>query len=436
MSVKSKDEMGALCEGVNQMTEELSKITVSRNRLVSEIAEREKAEEENREIEKKLRQAQQLETVGRLAGGIAHEFNNLLAVIIGYGEVLLRKNEREGLKLPGIKEIYSAGTDAKNLVKQVLTFSRRKKQEFTYFELKNVVSEAVDMIQISFPSTLKIVKEINANGLFVFADETQMRQIITNLCTNARDALAEGFGEIRIVLDSCELNDKDISEKKMAMLTPGKYLKLSVLDTGMGIKDEIMGKIFEPFFTTKDTKKGTGLGLSVIHGIVTNLDGGIFVSSEEGVGTKVDVYFPQTKAPPSEGVKPAIKEDENLKKESGRLLYVDDEIEIIKMGKEMLENSGYKVTCTNSSNDALKMVKQAPNAFDAVITDQTMPELTGDQLAKKINKIRRNLPILLTTGYSSKINANNFKEAGMSGYLMKPFLAKDLTLAVKNILTK
>ncbi|MEW6291247.1 MAG: response regulator [Thermodesulfobacteriota bacterium] len=393
------------------------------------INDRKRAEEEKEEIEKQLRQAQKMESVGTLAGGIAHDFNNILTAVLGYADMVL-----EGLA-PGSRnwklqqEVINAGLRAKELVKQILTFSRQTEHDFKPLQLHLIIKETLKLLRASIPTTIEIRQDIDASCGAVLADPTQIHQVLLNLCTNSYHAMREKGGVLEVCLRETVIGQDDhIANLE---LTPGKYAKLSVSDTGAGIRLEDMEKIFEPYFTTKPVDEGTGLGLSVVHGIVKSHKGRITVYSEPGKGTVFNLYFPCIAAAGETG---EARSDELLPGGNERILVVDDEEFIVRIEQFILENLGYRITATTSSKEALRIFSQQPTDFDLVITDMTMPHLTGADLARKFLAIRPDIPLILCTGFNAQINKETAKEIGIREFALKPVSKRDLAYMVRRAL--
>jgi PAS domain S-box-containing protein len=397
--------------------------------VVVPINERRREEEERRAIERQLRQAQKMEAVGTLAGGIAHDFNNILTAVLGYADLV-----REGLT-PGSKslklqtEVINAGIRAKELVKQILTFSRQAEYEFRPLQLQLIIKETLKLLQATIPTTIEIRQDIDPSCRAVLADPTQIHQVLLNLCTNSYQAMREKGGVLEVCLRETVIgHDEHIANLE---LQPGDYVKLSVSDTGVGIRPEDMEKIFEPYFTTKPVGEGTGLGLSLVHGIVKSHKGRIAVYSEPGKGTVFNLYFPCIEAGGEAG---EVMSDELVPGGNEHILIVDDEDLIVKMEKLILESLGYRITATTSSMEALRIFEQRPADFDLVITDMTMPHMTGAELARKFLAIRPDIPLILLTGFNAQINQKTAKEIGIREYALKPVRKKDLAHMVRRAL--
>ncbi len=385
------------------------------------------------EMEARLRQSQKMEAIGTLAGGIAHDFNNILAPILGYTELALTRLSPHDPLAVDLHQVIKAALRAKDLVQQILAFSRQSPKERKPLQPHLVVKEALKLLRASLPSTIEIREEISPECGAILADPTQVHQIIMNLCTNAYQAMREKGGVLGVSLMKVtigEENGKVIS----AELAPGEYVLLEVSDTGRGMDRATLARIFEPYFTTKPTGEGTGLGLSVVHGIVKSHQGQITVYSEPGRGTNFHVYLPRVAEATTAVLPIGAVSQETIPTGTERLLVVDDEAMITSMLRVILQNLGYQVTISDSSLEALALVEHDPTAFDLLITDMTMPGLTGFELAQKILAIRPDLPIILCTGFSELINKEQAQAMGIRAYLMKPVSVRELAQAVRKAL--
>jgi len=380
------------------------------------------------ELENQLQQSQKREAIGTLAGGIAHDFNNILASVIGYAELSIDLVDTDTTLHKNLEAVFKAGVRAKDLVKQILTFSRQADQELRPIKLQPVVGEILKLSRSTIPSTIEIMQDISNACGSVMADSVQIHQIALNLITNAYHAMQDTGGKLEVTLNEVELTAIDIKDKAMS---PGPYACLTVADTGHGIQKSLMDRIFDPYFTTKAKDKGTGLGLAVVQGIVNSYGGDISVYSEPGVGTTFRIYLPIIEAKReekgSEDVDPAVGGKE-------RILLVDDEEPIAIMEKEMLERLGYDVTMQTNSSEALKTFRSDPAQFDLVITDMSMPKMTGIEFSNKLIKSRPNIPIILCSGFSEQIREGNTAEFGIREYVMKPMLMSELAQKIRKIL--
>ena len=394
---------------------------------LEDITERRHAEAERRQLENRLQQAQKMEAIGTLAGGIAHDFNNILGAILGYAE-MARTDSPEGSTIANdVEEILKAGNRAKNLVKQILAFSRQADTERILLFPSIIVKETIKMLRPSLPSTIEITHQIASKTNAVLADPSQLHQIVMNLCTNAFHAMEETGGVMGIILQEIDWLGAEVSGQE---LRPGRYIQLTVSDTGPGISREVQRRMFEPFYTTKETGKGTGMGLSTVHGIVKSYGGWINCESKLGQGTSFHVFLPtEAESPQSTVVTSALPPTGNE-----HILLVDDEEMLADMGGAMLERLGYQVTVRTNSFDALQTFEDQPDVFAAVITDLTMPGLTGAELAKRLLQIRPNLPIILCSGYSTTISEQKAKSLGIREVAMKPLAMQDIAKMLRKVL--
>ena len=375
-----------------------------------------------------LRHAHKMEAIGTLAGGIAHDFNNILFAIVGYTELTLTRLSRNTEAWRNLQEVLTAGKRAKELVRQILIFSRNSDQVSEPVYLHLVVKEALKLLRASLPTTITIRHDTPENIGAVLADPTQMHQVLMNLCVNAGYAMQETGGILDIRLDAVEVGET--FARQHPTLCPGPHLRLTIQDTGQGMTPEVMDRIFEPYYTTKEVGQGTGMGLAIVHGIVTNHNGAITVQSRLGVGTTFEVYFPRH----DEEVERLDRPEAPLSGGTGSILFVDDEETLALLGREMLRSLGYDVTAMMSSIDALEVFRHAPHRFDLVITDQTMPHMTGEMLACKLRQIRPDIPIILCTGFSHIMDAEKADAQDIDAFLMKPATAYDLGTTIQQLL--
>jgi len=399
--------------------------------FVEDITKRRLAEEEKIHLEARLRQAQKMEAIGTLAGGIAHDFNNILSAIMGYTDMALRSlPENETLLRRYLNQVFKAGERASDLVKQILAFSRQGDEKPCPLRVSIIVKEALKLLRATLPSTIQIHQDIQSEWDTVLADPTQIHQIVMNLCTNAAHAMRERQGELKVSLVTVDV-DRQVAQNLHHDLIPGAYLKLTVSDTGIGIPVEIRDRIFDPFFTTKKPQEGTGMGLAIVYGIVSSYNGAIAVESEVGRGSAFHVYLPLL-------AETEIKENTAVvmlpqgRKE--RLLFVDDEEVIVQLGMEMLTDLGYEVTGKTSSVDAWELFRSRPDLFDLVITDMTMPDMTGIDLAKNMAHLRPDIPVILCSGFSEEITPERLKAAGIGDFIMKPILKHKIAVAIRCLL--
>jgi PAS domain S-box-containing protein len=381
-----------------------------------------------KKLETQLQQAQKMEAIGTLAGGIAHDFNNILGGIIGYAELAKMKAPEGSKVITYLDKLIKSSNRAAALIKQILTISRQHKQEQRPVQVRYIVNEALELLRATLPTTIEIRKDLVKDTGIVNADPTQMHQVIMNLGTNAGQAMQEDGGVLEVSLANVE--SEDLSAEKHLDLDAGSYLRLTVSDTGYGMTSEIMERIFDPYFTTKDIGEGTGLGLSVAQGIIKAHGGTITVYSEMGKGTTFHVYLPLI-----------LEEEREEKKSEGplptgneRILFIDDERALIEIGGQMLERLGYEVVTKRNSVQALELFRAEPDRFDLVITDMTMPDMTGDKLAQELMKIRPQIPIILCTGHSILVSEEKAKEIGIKAFVMKPLVMRNLAETVRKVL--
>ena len=393
-----------------------------------DITDRKRAEEERKKLEAQLQQAQKMESIGTLAGGIAHDFNNILSPIIINTELALMDIPEGSTLILNLNEVLKASKRAKDLVMQILTFSRQTEQERVPLNLSSIVKEATKLLRSSLPATIEIRQNILTKSDTILADPTQIHQVLMNLCTNAYHAMREKGGVLEVSLSDVYL-DED-SAKNIGTLKPGPYLRLSVNDTGYGIDPDFIDKIFEPYLTTKEKGVGTGLGLAVVLGIVKDHGGSIQVESVRGGGTTFNVFFPKI------DLTSIGKADtrESMPTGNERILLVDDEAAIINAGKQMLERLGYKVVTRTGSIDALEFFRSQPDQFDLILTDMTMPNMTGVELSKEIMNIRSDIPVILCTGFSEKIDEKKALELGIKAFVMKPIVMGKMANTIRRVL--
>ena len=386
--------------------------------------------QEKKKLETQLQQTQKMEGIGTLAGGIAHDFNNILAPIILHSQIAIEDISPANPLHTSMKEIYKAAKRARDLVRQILTFARKGPDNRIILRASLVVKEAVKFLRSTIPTTIDIRCEINTEHDAIFANPTQINQIVMNLCTNAAHAMKEKGGIIEVILDNTDVRQD--AQTGAQDLNPGRYLTITVRDTGAGISPHIMDKIFEPYFTTKKSGEGTGLGLAIIHGIVKNYEGDITVKSTPGKGTTFLIYLPLVDE------KSLIEEEQrpDLPKGSERILFVDDEKAAVTAMEKILNRLGYKTAVTTSSLNALELFKNNPQIYDLVITDMTMPDMTGKQLALEIRAIRPDVPVILCTGFSDQINEEEAEAAGIDEYMIKPINMEDIAFAIRKALDK
>jgi len=392
-----------------------------------DITDRKKIEDENHKLETQLRQARKMEALGTLAGGIAHDFNNILFAIIGFCELSLEDAIPGAVQQKNLEEAIACVHRAAELVRQILTFARQTDVEKHPLNLAPILKENLKLLRATLPASIDIRTELH-NDQTVFADPTQLHQIIVNLCTNAGHAMRETGGVLTIGL---EKTDSVPGHARFeAKLKQGTYARLWVEDTGHGMSAETIERIFDPYFTTKPQGEGTGMGLSVVQGIVRSLDGVICVDSALDKGTRFDIYLPaleKMKLVKHARIEPIASGREHI-------LFVDDELRITRMISQMLSNLGYHVTPHNSPEEALELFRHAPERFDLVISDVTMPKMAGHDMAREMIKIRPDLPVLLCTGYSESINEEITSRIGVRALLYKPLTRHELSATIRGVL--
>jgi PAS domain S-box-containing protein len=411
-----REAHGELEIRVEERTAELSQAYEA---LQREMDERQKAESQ-------LRQAQKMEALGTLSGGIAHDFNNILAAIIGFSELLEGHTAKGSRDAHHLHRIMEAGIRGRELVRQMLTFSRKTEQEKKPLPVSSIVKETVKLLRATTPSTISV--RVNAlSEASILGDPTQIQQVLMNLCANATYAMREKGGSLDIELSEMSVSPSNGDPQGIA---PGQYVKLVVRDTGTGMSPDIMDKIFDPFFTTKKLGEGTGLGLSVVHGIVKQHEGSITVESEPGRGSTFTVYFPQIFG----DLETDAVTDDEIPTGSERILFVDDEEALVEMGEDILAELGYEVTARMNGREAVALLKEDPSRFDLVITDQTMPEMTGIELAGEVLATRADMPIIMCTGFSHVVDADKARAAGVKAFALKPLTKREIARTVRHVL--
>ncbi|MDK9707259.1 MAG: PAS domain S-box protein [Desulforhopalus sp.] len=399
--------------------------------IFRDVTEKRLAEEEKKKLQEQLQQAQKMEAIGTLAGGIAHDFNNILGAVIGYAELAREDIPAGSPAAIDIAQIIKAGYRARDLVGQILAFSRRAETARIPLQPAIIIKETLKMLRSSLPSTIAIRQNLAGDCGTILADPTQIHQILMNLCTNAFHAMEECGGTLTVTLEKRTLGRQDLAG--FPDIQPGEFIHLAIADTGMGIAPEIRDKIFDPYFTTKEVGKGTGMGLSIVHGIAKACGGFAACDSEPGKGSVFSVSLPvyNETSPP---VTNHTDQEMPLPAGGEHILLVDDEDILVDMSRSMLQRLGYRVTVRNNSLEALTLFQNQPGIFDLVITDQTMPAMTGMDLARRMLQIRPDLPIILCTGYSSILTEDTVKAAGIKGFTMKPITKKEIALLIRQVL--
>ena len=421
--VKNKQTERSLQEAHDELERRVGERTAELLKLNEQLK---REIEERKQVEKQLRQAQKMEALGTLAGGIAHDFNNILAVILGFTEIALNMPEDTRTQ-HWLKQVLKAGDRAKELVQQILAFSRETERERKPIRITPILKETLKLLSASLPATIEIREDVDASGA-ILGDPTQVHQVLMNLCTNAAYAMREDGGVLTVSQSDVELDVEGAA--RYPNLPPGSYLRLIVSDTGHGMDRAVMERIFDPYFTTKEPSEGTGLGLSVVHGIVQSCGGRIAVYSEPGKGTTFHVVLPRIDreaAPKAETLAPLPTGNE-------RILFIDDEDMLVEIGQEMLAYLGYDVVARTNSVEALETFRAGPDRFDLVITDQTMPNMTGAELAGELLRIRSDTPIILCTGFSEVITEEQAEAIGIRRFLMKPILRREMARTIRNLL--
>ncbi|MFH1950909.1 MAG: PAS domain S-box protein [Pseudomonadota bacterium] len=396
--------------------------------LGRDISDKKQAEIEKERLQSQLQQAQKMEAIGTLAGGIAHDFNNILAIILGNAELASADVPDSNPASQSLKEIHRASIRAKGMVHQLLAFSRKTDEESKPLDMAPILKESMKMLRSVIPTSVEFKQYISDDPCSVMGDAAQINQIVMNLVTNAADVMSKEGGLLEVTLDNIILRE----EKPCFdwVLSPGAYVMLRMRDTGEGIAPKIMDRIFEPYYTSKEVGKGTGMGLSVVHGIVKRHGGGIRVESELGKGTLFEIYFPALEKTAEEEKKP----EGEIKGGSERILFVDDEASMVDLNRQRLERLGYDVKSTTKPEEALEWFKADPDQFDVIITDMTMPRMTGDRLAAEVLKIRPDMPVIICTGYSERMSAKKAEALGIRKYIEKPIDLRNLASALREVL--
>ena len=431
-TITSKSHAKGLELGANSFLDK----SIDENVLVAQInasLRMKKAEdllrEEKEKLEALLRRTQKNEAISALTGGIAHDFNNILTAILGYTEIAMGRTQQETPMHTNLEEVLKAGYRARDLVKQLLTFSRQTDQDKKPLQISLVVKEALKMLRAALPTTIEIRQDINGSGK-IMADPTQIHQMLVNLCTNAARSMHEKGGILEVIQSDIEL-DSHFTDQHQG-LKPGFYVKLTVSDTGHGISRSTIQKIFDPGFTSKAGEKGSGIGLTVVHGIVKNHGGTLTVYSEHNRGTTFNIFLPRIVEKGSKDIDLAT----SLPRGTERVLFVDDEHVLADLGEHMLKPLGYTVTTKTNSIEALETFRAQPQNFDLVVTDMTMPCMTGLEFAEKLLQIRADLPIILCSGFSEMVTHDKARATGIREFVMKPVDLSEMAKIVRRVLDK
>ena len=396
--------------------------------IAKDITRRKMAEEERKQFETQLRQAQKMEAIGTLAGGIAHDFNNILSPIIVHAELTLFDLPEDSPLRTNMEEVLAASDRARDLINQILALSRQGEEEPYPLKVTPIVKEVLKLLRMSLPTTIKIHQNIASKTDSILADPSQIHQVLMNLCTNAGYAMREKGGELEVSLQNVMLDSDTLPA--FPDIVPGPFVKLSVRDTGHGMEPAVMDRIFDPYFTTKKKGQGTGLGLAVVQGIINSYGGAITVDSEPERETTFAVFLPEVEVESGEVEKPVSP----FPRGEESILLVDDDVSLLTSLQGALGKLGYSVTAHSSSIEALEIFKSDPMQFDLVITDQTMPDLTGEGLSKEFLSIRPDIPIILCTGYSEIFDEEKARTLGIREYMMKPIVLHKMATALREIL--
>ncbi len=412
-----------------ELQQRINELESANRRLKEEIAAREKIAEQQKKLEEQLHRAQKLESLGTLAGGIAHDFNNILTPILGYAELAAAAMTDDCPIKEDIQQIVQGAMRAKELVKQILDYSRPGKGELVELNLSALTREALGLIKASLPASITIKHRLDASSM-IYAEPTKVHQVIMNLCTNAMHAMRAAGGELSLSTEEVLISPEDARLSSSGLIA-GEFIKLEISDTGHGMERHILERIFDPYFTTRKPGEGTGLGLSVVHSIIQNHGGFINCYSEPGSGTVFRVYFPLLKS----GLLFAESEEKGiLATGNEHILVVDDEEVITALVAKTLQNLGYIVTTSNDPLAALETFERNPGRFSLLISDVTMPGINGAELVRQIRKLCPTLPIILCSGFSDLINEEKARALGVNRYLMKPIIRRDLATAVRTCL--
>nr|NJM04400.1 response regulator [Desulfobacula sp.] len=398
--------------------------------LISQIIVLKKEQKKSLELEEQLMAARKMESIGRLTGGIAHDFNNILGVIIGNAELVLDKLSRSDEIYADIESIRFAGNKASEIVNQLLSFSRNTQMDLKPVRLAGLLEDLMRLIKSTTPSTIRVETGFQDTDLVIMADQVQLNQVFLNLCLNAAQSMENRDGEIRLSCRAVDINDENAD--RYPELKPGRHIRISVTDDGPGIEPDILDKIFDPYFTTKEFGKGSGIGLSVVHGIVRSHMGTVTVTSRKGEGARFDLLFPVVAKEPETINQPNVSIEMGNRE---RVLLVDDDAMILDMMEKILKQLRYEVVSAAEPEKALELFKQNPDQFDLLITDMTMPDMSGLELAQSIYKIKPRIPVIICTGYNDVVNGKTAEDLNVSALLMKPVRLNTLALEIRVAIT-
>jgi PAS domain S-box-containing protein len=380
------------------------------------------------QLEKQVRQAQKMEAIGTLAGGIAHDFNNILTCIIGYVELAQLEAYENSPMMQKLDNVLIASHRAKDLVMQILAFSRQNELERKPIQISLAICEILNLLQATLPTTIEIRQNIGSETHYILADPSQIHQLLLNLCTNAAHAMEASGGILEVRTRAILLDEDNIHE--FPELIPGCYLEMTVADTGHGMNRNTLERLFDPFFTTKEPTKGTGMGLAVVHGIVKRHKGAIRVQSKQDQGSAFCVILPKLE----DQIRPDAKKQEIMPGGRERILFIDDEESLVDLGSQQLKSLGYQIETETDALKALETFRRKQRDFDLIITDMTMPKMTGLTLARKLLEIRKDIPIVLTTGFAELNVEEKVRQMGIKALLMKPLTMKDLADTIRKVL--
>ena len=412
----------------SRLAREVQEDSTQYRTVLIDVTEKKRAEDALQQALDTLKR--QMQALGTLAGGIAHEFNNILGAMLGFTELSQYEVTPDSKVYQYLQDVQKAGRRARDLVQQILMFSRQTPTTRTPVRFRLLMQEALRFLQVSLPSTIELRLHLDTDVGAVRVDSTQMHQVLMNLCANAEYAMRQTGGILDVRLDAVEIEAEGATTP--TDLLPGPYVRLTVRDTGEGIEPHVKERIFEPFFSTKPTGEGTGMGLAIVHGMVTEHEGAITVESVPGHGTTFTLYLPRC----LEVVPPGTVSPESSPRGNERILFVDDEESLVVMMEPMLAHLGYEVLATTSSHKALQMFQAAPQSFDLVMTDLTMPNMTGESLARKLRCLHPDIPIILCTGYSSRIDADQVATLGIDALLLKPWKIQELAHTIQRVLAQ